>query len=537
MSRTDRIKKKEKSYPQLVPIAFLIVLLVFFVSICIVKIAYVAENQLGIKNDFFDYVIATHVETIEEDDSDLDDEDDTADQTTNTTTNGTAAANTDQATTDGTDEATTDQTTGTTSEEAADGTADNSADSSSDTKATASFAKRDIDWAALYPFKDGKSKTVETKSDSKTGIGFIDAFKTWMDSVVSDVDKYTSTARLSYYDDMVASAKEYENSIGSYTSYAEYNGVVKMDDGYLTSYIASIDDDTLDSVSSSLIDLKKFCDKQNTDFLYVMAPYKVSKYEDTEISGTLDFSNQNADEFLSRIGDAGVDYLDLRENIEQEGLHNHALFYRTDHHWLSQTGLWATKKIYEYLDKNNGFKVDTSIFDDSNFTFDVMKGVFLGSLGKKVTLAETTPDDFTYYYPNFDTQFHYVVPVMRVNKTGDYTIMYNQNRLEGIDYYKKNQYHSLNYGDQPYNKIVNLNFTGHKKHNRILFIHDSFGLAVMSNLALGVRRVDAIDMRYFTGSLETFIEDTQPDLVIVLYNAGHLDPNMSDTSRFLWNFN
>jgi hypothetical protein len=85
------------------------------------------------------------------------------------------------------------------------------------------------------------------------------------------------------------------------------------------------------------------------------------------------------------------------------------------------------------------------------------------------------------------------------------------------DYYNKSPYHANNYGDRPLIQIENqLTADEHK----ILVIRDSFCDCVISCLALAEKNVDSLDLRYFTGSVKAYIEESAPDLVIVMYDAG-----------------
>lgn len=54
-------------------------------------------------------------------------------------------------------------------------------------------------------------------------------------------------------------------------------------------------------------------------------------------------------------------------------------------------------------------------------------------------------------------------------------------------------------------------------NGKILLIHDSFGDCVISFLALGVKYGEALDLRHFTGSVQEYIKQTEPDVVLVLY--------------------
>ena len=75
------------------------------------------------------------------------------------------------------------------------------------------------------------------------------------------------------------------------------------------------------------------------------------------------------DVFLDRIRGAGVNAIDLRDNIEEENINVSDLFYRTDHHWTTKAGLWASWIIAEGLNDYCGYHIDTSVYDDENYDF------------------------------------------------------------------------------------------------------------------------------------------------------------------------
>ena len=81
------------------------------------------------------------------------------------------------------------------------------------------------------------------------------------------------------------------------------------------------------------------------NFLFVMVPSQISKYEDLLPAGYTDTTNDTADAFLSLLEQAGVPYLDLREEMHKDGLTVTDDYYSTDHHWKPQTGFWAYTKI------------------------------------------------------------------------------------------------------------------------------------------------------------------------------------------------
>jgi len=373
-----------------------------------------------------------------------------------------------------------------------------------------------INWEKLYPFTEAEKTSV----DSNKKVSTIEKYQSIISGVEGSIDTY-ATDLLAFRNNIVEIAAGYEEAIGwDVVSYSEYNGIVAMSDGYLTEYVEKRD------ATNQYLALKEFneyCIKNDYDFLFVTAPYKISEYDDTDISGTLDFSNQNANELNALLTSSSIDCLDIREIIKDNGLNNHELFYRTDHHWLTTTGMWGAQKILEYCNEQYEWNANSECLDLSNFRIEEYPNSFLGSQGKKVTLARTTPDDFELLYPQFETKLHYVVPARGVDAIGDYSVCYDMKKLGFNDYYQESSYHVCNYGDQAVNEIENLIFTEDKT---IVIIHDSFGDTLISGLALGVKNVYALDIRHFTGSVRAYIEEKNPDLVIVMYNAGSLCNNV-----------
>ena len=387
-----------------------------------------------------------------------------------------------------------------------------------------------IDWAEKYPFVN----TVETEMDDIVDLPYYEDLKTSDSSMIVHVyekaDKIKSLTEkvetyssdyLVGYDAFVKMSNEYENLIGwNFASFAEYNGVVKLNDDYLVTYKPYYD---TEEHSEALISFNEYCHNQGIDMMYVLVPAKICTYQDDDKCGSVDFTNKNADELISHLNMAGVDFLDLREVLHEEGLNHHKMFYKTDHHWTTTTGIWASQKVLNYCNEHYDLGANTDKMTIDHFELETYPNSFLGSEGKKVTEARTEKDDFSLVFPKFDVKLHYQVPSRGVDKIGDYNVCYDYDMYPKDSLNERIDYPISNYGDQPLIMIENLLLTedpstiaGNKK---ILVIHDSFGDVTLSVMALGIGHVDSLDLRYFSGSVETFVEETDPDVVIVMYNA------------------
>ena len=387
-----------------------------------------------------------------------------------------------------------------------------------------------IDWAALYPFKnEGENQANKSGGTAKQRTGVTEKYRKAVNSIEEKVETYV-TDYLIWYRKIVELANKYEDLIQwDYASYAEYNGTVKLPDGHLISYIEQRD---TGKAAANMISFAGSLQREGIKFIYMQAPYKISKIQDKTISGTVDFSNQNADSLIEQLRQANVDVYDFRNIISAENLNHHSLFYKTDHHWLAETGFKAARRILEYLNQKYGYNTDTAALKSSGFKSVVYPKWFLGSQGKKVTLAVTTPDDFSLIYPAYNTKIHFSIPDAKIDLEGDFSIVYDMRQVEKIDYYGKNPYGAYMYGN---NALTS--FENHLSKNdlRLLFIHDSFGDCVIPFVSLGVKHIDVLDLREFTGSVQTFIEKNRPDAVIVFYNPSSIKSD-GDAHKYTFDF-
>ena len=354
------------------------------------------------------------------------------------------------------------------------------------------FSRIKIDWAKLYPFQNEKTQQENIRQETK-----LEGIHRYL---VFNAKLYT-TDKLPGYMKFVEQARRYENLIGwNMAPIAGYNSVVKLKDGYLTKFIASFD---VTPNIKSTVELAKFCADKNIKFMYVQAPFKICKYEDAEVSGTLDYSNNVADDLLAGLNNADVKNLDVRKLLHDEGKSHHGSYYRTDHHWKPDTALWTSRHIIKTMREDFKWPVDENILDDKNFNFKITPSSLLGSEGKKLTAVRVKLEDAIKITPNFDTLFHVDAPDALVD---------DDSNFENI------------HGGFFLTRLTNLKATNNKK---ILLIGDSFAgsfIGVRSYLALCVNKLDYIDPRVFTGSIRAYIEQTKPDAVIVLYYIGSVRP-------------
>ena len=227
-----------------------------------------------------------------------------------------------------------------------------------------------------------------------------------------------------------------------------------------------------------------------------------------------DYNNINADKLLEKLDAENVKNVDMRELLMQKGGNWYSNFFKTDHHWKPETGVWAAGKIAEMLNLDFGYSLDTGIGDINNYNVDVHEKIFLGSLGKIATLTFADPEDISVIYPKQKTSFT-VTYNTDSPKTGSFDdVIFNKTYLNNDDFYNYSAYSSYLNGNKAVTSIKN---NVCKNGVKILVIGGSYNKCVVPYLAQTVESIDLIDRRYFDGSIINYIENKKPDVVLVAY--------------------
>ena len=314
-----------------------------------------------------------------------------------------------------------------------------------------------------------------------------------------------------------------------------------MQDYYSDQDIFILDDGTiLDSSAKTTTDyeveqtvaLRDFLAEREIPLLYVNEP---TKYIDdaffTNAFARETWSNRNMDKFLSRSRQAGVNAIDLRDNIREENLNVLDLFYRTDHHWTVPAGLWASRIMAKGLNQYCGYNIDLSLFDPENFEAKEWKSSWLGEQGRKVGKTYVGLDDYTELKPKFATD--YTFKGIGRFYDGPFDLFIDEWVFDpDIDVYENNSWHHA------YKQINCINKNAEK--GKLLILGDSYEAVTLCFLSLGIREVDSLIRRDHDESfdLRNYIVENGYDAVLIAYAqfmvGGHDDPTSSSYRMFMF---
>lgn len=268
------------------------------------------------------------------------------------------------------------------------------------------------------------------------------------------------------------------------------------------------------SANNRIADFAKWLHNRSTDFLYVLP---ASKSDDSLIDYPKGFETEffkNYSAFTSFLQEQEISCLDAREMLLATNKDFYSYFYNTDHHWNVQAGLLTATEITERLANEFSYPVNCSIIDESNFESVIYPKAMLGSIGRKTTLGYTDAEDMEVLYPKFETDFYVTHPESGIAYDGEMRGNLIFPQLIGKGYYSGGTAYSAFTGDD----ISLVRIKNRKCDNDVhaLVLKESKANIVNPYLACTVEYLDIIDPRYFHGSIRTFIEKTNPDIVLII---------------------
>lgn len=337
--------------------------------------------------------------------------------------------------------------------------------------------------------------------------------------------KYMVTSENPLYTDIAVIRKTIDRDIWGYSATTSLSGtandlkdprdlVVMHESGFLS---FAYDDMDTSVPMENLHAFNQDLNKQGIDLLLFIPPYKSGEIDSSYMGVYQDYSNKLLNDIVQAAQLYDIDVIDFQTMAETEGLTEEVLYFRTDHHWLPQSGLLGCQAIAPWL-IDKGYDVDTELLDLSSYRVDYAQHPMLGSQGIKVTSAYTDIEYLPILEPLYSTSLTVTNPKAGTVLTGSIAeTLYDYSMIQEPAFDSTKHFQFYSYGDLPLLQIHNDQRTDGK---RILVIKDSFARVMVPYMCNMAEYVDVIDLRHFNGSLRTYIEENTPDSVIVIYAIG-----------------
>lgn len=384
--------------------------------------------------------------------------------------------------------------------------------------------KTDIDWEIQYPFADEKRV-----SDHLPEFVISRYLKT-INNVTGKTDNVLSQY-IPFKYHAVRALKKIELAIG-YDLQVSRNteDIIYLKNGSLTYVQPKTKYVYLEEIAGLVQEFAESLKTSGISFFYVNVGSKVCPFDKQMYPENVEYSNENADAFLRMLEKRGVDCLDFRKEMISHGMNWYDAYYITDHHWKTETGLWAAGVIAEKLNNEYGYSFDKRFFEQDSYCITNYDNFWAGSLGRKDAFATIHLEPYSLILPAYETNYTLKIPTRGIALTGSYTsTLFDLQQFEQTASYTKSQhlsqsdaYHAIRMENHPLIHLSN-NLMTNNNGKKILFLQDSYGWYCASYLASDVSGIDTIFAPSFNGSIRRYIEDTKPDTVIMLYDARKLD--------------
>lgn len=369
-----------------------------------------------------------------------------------------------------------------------------------------------IDWEELYPF-DEKVELIGTKVNAKKRTLYVKVADRLVKA--SKIGETLSKTMFGY--DEIALAGYIVNS--ELTDSRIGSLYLKLNNGYWARTAGSLNDlSAMQKVANQYYSLEEYVEDKDIDFLYIQTPITVSREDPQMPAGIEHYGNANIDVYLEAMANNGMSYVDLRDNFQEDAIDHYAYFYRTDHHWNLEAGPYVSGEITAELNKRFGYDL-VRADEMGDYIHKTYENALFGSAGQSVTHHIESSEDFTVLYPDFDTNFHIVVKDKGIDKIGSFEELFiDYSMIEDLQKQGGGYvYESILYGNRSLITIENLD---NPDGVHIVMIRDSYSIAIAPFLALSCSRLDLIDTRSdngnFNGSIINYINETSPDIVLVL---------------------
>lgn len=378
-----------------------------------------------------------------------------------------------------------------------------------------------INWNEEYPIKD-------TVSDTTMRNRLVNKYNNIITNIKSQIENYSSEY-LFEYEKIVELAKIYENTINwNLISVTDDETPIEIEENNWTTIKGKKD---YTQLAYSLIEFDKYLKQEGVNLLYVQAPLKIDEISSENINTIYkDYSRENIEQFINIVKENDVETLDLYQEMKNDNINFLSAYFKTDHHWLPETGVWAAGKIVKRMNEVLNMNIDSNLYNKNIYNIETYENSSLGSFGRKVTLVKANKENFDIVTPNFDNNLTVKIPDLQYDKTGTLRETFIDIKKVNLkNPYDDSPYSAYGYGDHALIDIKNNNINS---GDNILILKDSFANVVTPYLSLGTSHIFEVDKRYFNGSIKDFIKKNDVNKVIILYYPGSLYYDFNSESQF-----
>ncbi|MCR5346098.1 MAG: hypothetical protein K6E46_08630 [Lachnospiraceae bacterium] len=272
-------------------------------------------------------------------------------------------------------------------------------------------------------------------------------------------------------------------------------GVYFAKDGYLIEVVSEFDNDNLEKLSAYFKGIEENLSGKGIPVRLMLVPTAGEILSD-KLPKFAPMASQ--EEVLDYMKDKGFTLVDVTPILTDHS--SEYIYYKTDHHWTSLGAYYAYAEYMKAIGRT------PHALDE--YTKEVLSEDFRGTTFNKVNYPFAPYDVIDAYYISDNHNVYYN------DSTDCDNTMYTRSFLKSADKYAV----FLN-SNQASTKIEG------SGEGRILIIKDSYANCFAQFLPEDYEEVHMIDLRFFTGDLQEYVDNNLITEVLVLYNI----PNFAET--------
>ena len=192
--------------------------------------------------------------------------------------------------------------------------------------------------------------------------------------------------------------------------------------------------------------------------------------------------------------------IDIFKNLKEHQKED--IYYRTDHHWTTLGAYYGYEAIVEAF--------GGSVIGLDQYQKEVLDSKFHGTIQSKVNY-DIGYDEIVKYVPNFEVDY---LMTLNEDKNTETNSLYDMDKLTS-----KEKYAVFLGGNNAATRIKNSAVDNEKK---ILIIKDSYSHCLTPFIINNYSEVLLLDMRYFMGGIDTYLDSEEFDDILILYNLKNL---------------
>lgn len=309
----------------------------------------------------------------------------------------------------------------------------------------------------------------------------------------------------------------------------EADEIIRADGKYLVSALSPYSNDEITKSAEGLKATSEWLLQYGIPMLYVQGASKMSISDREIMPGIENTTYDKVNGFLQELRERGITYADTREWIADEDM---AAFYRTDHHWKTETCLSVSEKICKLLNSKYYMSLDDKLFAESSFLDNTYKKSFLGAEGRRTGIYYVGLDDFTVIEPKYETDFAVEIHTKDgevIRREGSFELSVMDKSKDPSSYsFEDSAYYIYWGGDY---SSVHIDNKRDEQGEKLVVIKDSYGIPVTAMMSGAFDSIDIFDIRYYNEdkTLSQAILECDPDVVVFIYGPGYLtEPYMFD---------